>query len=116
MFAVTFLVSFFAVAVIVGPTVSNLDPVPKVAYLSLLIFTFFGAWPSLVVFLTAARKYYLTWIAVVVSGLLSGLGLVAGLATVYVHHSFIASVGVAFVVAISMAAYLPVVFGYKVDG
>lgn len=116
MSAVTFLVTFFAVAVVAGPTVSNLDPAPKVAYLSLLIFAFFGAWPSLVVFLTSARKYYLTWIAVVVCGLVCGLGFVAGLASVYVHHSFIASVGLGFVVAMSIAAYWPVAFGYKASG
>lgn len=116
MSAVTFLVTFFAVAVVVGPTISNLDPAPKVAYLSLLIFAFFGAGPSLAVFLTSARRYHLTWIAVVVCGLLSGLGLVAGLASVYVHHSFWASVGLGFVVAMSIAAYLPVAFGIKLDG
>lgn len=116
MSALTFLITFFAVAVVVGPTVSNLDPAPKVAYFSLLIFAFFGGWPLLVVFLTSARRYHLTWIAVVVCGLVSGLAFVAGLASVYVHHSFIASLGLGFVVAMSIAAYWPVAFGYKLNG
>lgn len=116
MSASTFLITFFAVALAAAPTVSNFDPEPKVAYISLLIFAFCGAWPAFAVFLTSARKYYLTWVAVVVCGLLSGLGFVAGLATVYVHHSFVASIVLGFVVTLSMAAYLPVVFGYKLDG
>ena len=112
----TFLIAFLAVAIVTAPTVSNFDPEPRVAYISLLIFAFFGAWPSFAVFLTSARRYYLTWIAVLVCGLLSGLGLVAGLATVYVHHSFVASVGLGFIMAMSIAAYLPVAFGYKLSG
>jgi hypothetical protein len=116
MSAGAFFIAFFAVAVIAAPTVSNFDPEPRVAYISLLIFAFCGAWPALMVFLTNARRYHLSWVAVVVCGLTSGLGFVAGLATVYFHHSFLASVGLGFMVAMSIAAIWPVAFGYKLDG
>ena len=116
MSAGTFLVAFVAVAIAAAPTVSNFDADPRVAYITLLVFAFFGAWPSLVVFITSARRYYLSWVAVLVCGLMSGLGFVAGLATVYVHHSFLASAGLGFIVAMSIAAYWPVAFGYKLDG
>ena len=116
MSAGTFLIAFVAVAIMAAPTISNFDPEPRVAYISVLIFAFFGAWPSLAVFLTSARRYYLSWAAKFVCGLISGLGFVAGLATVYVHHSFLASVALGFIVAMAIAAYWPVAFGYKLDG
>lgn len=115
MSAATFLVAFFAVAIAAAPTVSNLDPEARVAYISLLISAFVGAWPALVVFLTSARKYYLSWVAVVVCGLISGLGFVAGLASVYYHHIFLGSVGLGFLLAMSIAGFWPVAFGYKLS-
>lgn len=117
MSAATFLLAFFVVAVVAAPTVSNFDPDPKVAsYISLLIFAFCGAWPTLVVFLMNARRYYLSWGAVAVGGLTSGLGFVAGLATVYYHHIFLGSLGLGFLVAMSIAGFWPVAFGYKRTG
>ena len=116
MSAATFLIAFFAVAVVAAPTVSNFDPDPKVAYMSLLIFAFCGAWPSLVVFLVNARKYYLSWGAVVICGLIAGFGFVAGLATVYYHHIFLGSIALGFLLAMSIAGFWPVAFGYKLNG
>lgn len=116
MSAAAFILAFFMAAIVAAPTVSNFDPQPRVEYIYLLVFAFCGAWPCLVVFLMNARRYHISWGAVIACGLLSGLGFVAGLATVYVHHNFLGSVGLGFALAMSIAGFWPVAFGYKLTG